>query len=205
MDLEQRILKYIFAQIGENERRDPRAVGRERPNRRSRSTESLDIRPRRGKEIVSERLGHKVFEINPEGERLLCDWALGEARDRCGLRQRVPAQEAPLLHLSPRPEDDELRSALSRARDHHRRAADQRVSRCSSRPCRSSASRSRAWATILTIFKYGCPPHGGFAIGLERLTQKILGLSNVKEASLFPARPPSREAVALRRAISPKR
>jgi nondiscriminating aspartyl-tRNA synthetase len=36
------------------------------------------------------------------------------------------------------------------------------------------------------IFKYGCPPHGGFAIGLERITQKILGLGNVKEASLFP-------------------
>ncbi len=38
----------------------------------------------------------------------------------------------------------------------------------------------------LSIFRYGCPPHGGFAIGLERLTQKILGLSNVKEATLFP-------------------
>ncbi|HUX14305.1 MAG TPA: amino acid--tRNA ligase-related protein, partial [Spirochaetia bacterium] len=38
----------------------------------------------------------------------------------------------------------------------------------------------------LQIFRYGCPPHGGFAIGLERLTQKILGLQNVKEASLFP-------------------
>ena len=38
----------------------------------------------------------------------------------------------------------------------------------------------------LQIFKYGCPPHGGFAIGLERLTQKILGLENVKQASLFP-------------------
>jgi nondiscriminating aspartyl-tRNA synthetase len=38
----------------------------------------------------------------------------------------------------------------------------------------------------IQIFKYGCPPHGGFAIGLERLTQKILGLANVKEASLFP-------------------
>ncbi|MDR2363479.1 MAG: aspartate--tRNA(Asn) ligase, partial [Spirochaetaceae bacterium] len=36
------------------------------------------------------------------------------------------------------------------------------------------------------VFKYGCPPHGGFAIGCERLTQKILGLTNVKEASLFP-------------------
>jgi aspartyl/asparaginyl-tRNA synthetase len=29
-------------------------------------------------------------------------------------------------------------------------------------------------------------PHGGLAIGLERLTQKVLGLSNVKEACLFP-------------------
>ncbi|MBU8914301.1 MAG: hypothetical protein KOO61_09790 [Spirochaetales bacterium] len=38
----------------------------------------------------------------------------------------------------------------------------------------------------VNIFKYGCPPHGGFAIGLERLTQQILGLANVKEASLFP-------------------
>jgi nondiscriminating aspartyl-tRNA synthetase len=37
-----------------------------------------------------------------------------------------------------------------------------------------------------TLLKYGCPPHGGFAIGCERLTQKILGLANVKEASLFP-------------------
>ena len=37
-----------------------------------------------------------------------------------------------------------------------------------------------------SIFKYGAPPHGGFAIGLERITQQILGLRNVKEASLFP-------------------
>ncbi len=38
----------------------------------------------------------------------------------------------------------------------------------------------------LQAFKYGLPPHGGFGLGLERLTQKIIGLSNVKEASLFP-------------------
>ncbi len=38
----------------------------------------------------------------------------------------------------------------------------------------------------LQAFKYGLPPHGGFGMGLERLTQKIVGLKNVKEASLFP-------------------
>ena len=35
-------------------------------------------------------------------------------------------------------------------------------------------------------FKYGMPPHGGFAIGLERLTMKILKLSNIREATLVP-------------------
>lgn len=38
----------------------------------------------------------------------------------------------------------------------------------------------------LQAFKYGMPAHGGFGMGLERLTQKLIGLKNVKEASLFP-------------------
>lgn len=38
----------------------------------------------------------------------------------------------------------------------------------------------------LDSFKYGMPPHGGFAIGLERLTMKILGLGNIREAALLP-------------------
>lgn len=38
----------------------------------------------------------------------------------------------------------------------------------------------------LQAFKYGLPPHGGFGMGLERLTQKIVGLANIKEATLFP-------------------
>ncbi len=38
----------------------------------------------------------------------------------------------------------------------------------------------------LQAFKYGLPPHGGFGMGLERLTEKLIGLDNVKEATLFP-------------------
>jgi len=38
----------------------------------------------------------------------------------------------------------------------------------------------------LQAFKYGLPMHGGFGMGLERLTQKIIGLNNIKEAALFP-------------------
>lgn len=38
----------------------------------------------------------------------------------------------------------------------------------------------------LEIHKYGMPPHGGLGIGLERLVMKLLGLANIREASLFP-------------------
>lgn len=38
----------------------------------------------------------------------------------------------------------------------------------------------------LEAFKYGLPPHGGFGLGVERLTQMLIGLGNVKEATLFP-------------------
>ena len=38
----------------------------------------------------------------------------------------------------------------------------------------------------LLMFELGMPPHGGFAIGLERLTAQILGLPNVRQATLYP-------------------
>ncbi|MBC7127661.1 MAG: aspartate--tRNA(Asn) ligase [Candidatus Methanosuratincola petrocarbonis] len=39
------------------------------------------------------------------------------------------------------------------------------------------------------FFRYGAPPHGGFNIGIERLTMQLLDLQNVQEAALFPRTP----------------
>lgn len=39
---------------------------------------------------------------------------------------------------------------------------------------------------LLMAMQAGMPTHGGFGMGLERLTEKMIGLNNVKEASLFP-------------------
>ncbi len=38
----------------------------------------------------------------------------------------------------------------------------------------------------LESFKYGMPPHGGCGIGIERILMQMLGLSNIREAILFP-------------------
>jgi nondiscriminating aspartyl-tRNA synthetase len=39
---------------------------------------------------------------------------------------------------------------------------------------------------LLMAMQAGMPPHGGFGMGLERVTEKFVGLQNIKEATLFP-------------------
>jgi nondiscriminating aspartyl-tRNA synthetase len=43
-----------------------------------------------------------------------------------------------------------------------------------------------AFASYLQAFKFGMPPHGGLGLGLERLTARLCGIANIKEATLFP-------------------
>jgi nondiscriminating aspartyl-tRNA synthetase len=38
----------------------------------------------------------------------------------------------------------------------------------------------------LQAFRYGMPPHGGFAIGLERWVARLTGAANIRETTLFP-------------------
>jgi len=44
----------------------------------------------------------------------------------------------------------------------------------------------RPYAGYLQVFEHGMPPHGGFAIGLERWTARLTGAANVREVTLFP-------------------
>jgi len=51
---------------------------------------------------------------------------------------------------------------------------------------RSRGIETAAFESHLKMFDFGMPPHGGLAIGLERLTCQVLGLKNVREATLYP-------------------
>ncbi len=42
------------------------------------------------------------------------------------------------------------------------------------------------FAYYLEPMKFGMPPHGGFAVGLERFVMQLAGLNNLREATLFP-------------------
>ncbi|MEV4121227.1 aspartate--tRNA(Asn) ligase [Micromonospora sp. NPDC049645] len=42
------------------------------------------------------------------------------------------------------------------------------------------------YAGYLDAFRHGMPPHGGFAIGLERFVARLVGAANVREVTAFP-------------------
>ncbi len=46
-------------------------------------------------------------------------------------------------------------------------------------------NKPKDFSYYLQAFEYGLPPEGGFAFGAERVVKQILGLENIREASLF--------------------
>ena len=42
------------------------------------------------------------------------------------------------------------------------------------------------FVSYLETFRYGMPPHGGFAIGMERLLMQLIGAPNLRQTTLFP-------------------
>ncbi|MFG1702000.1 aspartate--tRNA(Asn) ligase [Nonomuraea sp. M3C6] len=45
---------------------------------------------------------------------------------------------------------------------------------------------TEAYEGYLQAFRYGMPPHGGFALGLERWTARLTGAANIRQTTAFP-------------------
>jgi nondiscriminating aspartyl-tRNA synthetase len=51
---------------------------------------------------------------------------------------------------------------------------------------RARGESAEPYQSYLDVFRHGMPPHGGFAIGLERFLMRLIGATNVREVTLFP-------------------
>jgi len=51
---------------------------------------------------------------------------------------------------------------------------------------KSKKLKPESFKWYVDAFRYGAPVHSGWSIGLERMTQTMLGLDNIREGTLFP-------------------
>jgi nondiscriminating aspartyl-tRNA synthetase len=126
------------------------------------------------------------FEISPEVERLLCTWAGRERGIELVFVNQFPRRHRPFYTYPSSATHTMSFDALFRGLEITTGGRRQEQYQALLEVLPRFGLKAEDLKDYLMVFKYGCPPHGGFAIGCERLTQKVLGLSNVKEASLFP-------------------
>jgi len=127
-------------------------------------------------------------DLEPQHERFLCEYALREYDSDFIFITHFPTSKRPFYTM-----EDPENPGFSKCFDLLYRGVEissgnQRVHNYDVlvEKMKLKGLNPENFSFYLQAFKTGLPPHGGWGLGLERLTQKYLGLDNVKEASLFP-------------------
>ncbi len=127
-------------------------------------------------------------DLTPEHERTLGEWARGQHNSDYLFVTGYPMVKRP-FYTHPDPErPDYSRSFDLLFRGTELITGGQRLHRYEDYLAAAAARRydPAPFETYFECFKYGMPPHGGFAIGLERFLTQLLGLDNIRLATLFP-------------------
>jgi len=127
-------------------------------------------------------------DLNPEDEREICEIVKKETGSDFVFIYGYPTKKKP-FYVYPNPEDPEYNEGMDLL--------------CKGLEWLSGGRRINDFDQLmkhveewkmdptkiklfLDAFRYGVPPEGGFAFGAERMTMQILGLANIREASMFP-------------------
>lgn len=150
-----------------------------------------DIHFADAQELIFRRHGVDVRgepDLSPQDERWLGEWAQEEFESDFLFVTGYPMVKRP-FYTHPDPE----RPAFSNSFDLLFRGTElvtggQRLHRYDDYLAALQAARLpvEPFETYLEAFRYGMPPHGGFAIGLERLLMQLTGVPNIRLVTLFP-------------------
>ena len=143
------------------------------------------------KRMVSERYGRKIrdpFDLEPEEEQLISRLFAEEYGSEFVFVTHYPSKKRP-FYAADDPEDPRYTLSFDLLfRGLEVTTGGQRINDYAEQveKLRRKGMDPEDFAGYLMIHKYGTCPHGGLGLGLERLTSRLVGESNVREACLFP-------------------
>jgi nondiscriminating aspartyl-tRNA synthetase len=127
-------------------------------------------------------------DLAPAHERALSAWAMEEHGSEFLAVEGYPMRKRP-FYTHPQPDDPRWSNSFDLLfRGLELTTGGQRLHRYDDyRAALAAAGQSEEqYAGYLQAFRHGMPPHGGFAIGLERWVARLTGAENIREARLFP-------------------
>ena len=186
MDLEEGFINYLYEHLNKTCKKEPEMYKIELPQKVNIPRITLD----KAHEILLEKYNKKspLGNIDAEGEVLISKYVKEKYDCDFVFLTKYPVSKRPMYTMM----DDEdknltksfdlifdgLEITTGGQRIHDYEMLKENIIKFNLNP--------NDFDFYLETFKYGMPPHGGFAIGLERLTMKILKLSNIREAALVP-------------------
>ena len=183
------VIRNIFSDIEKNCQKELKMFGKTLPKL---SQKIPRLKMREAQEIIFQRTGkdnRKEPDLEPDDEKEICQFAKEKYNSELIFVTHYPTKKRP-FYTFPDPEDPEytlsfdllcrgLEIITGGQRIHEYEKLVKNIKKLFSH-------KIKDFEFYLQAFKYGMPPEGGFALGAERIVKQILGLGNVRQASLFP-------------------
>ncbi len=187
-DMAEYVVKFILREVEEKCPEELRMFSATIP---AASEKIPFVKLREAQQIIYERTGRDCRaekDPSPEDEREICRWSKEVRNSDLVFITHYPTKYRP-FYTYPDDENPEYNQGFDLiGRGTEWMTGGRRIS-----DYQTLLEHAKQWGVdpknvelYLQAFKYGMPPLGGFAFGAERITMHILGLTNIREASLFP-------------------
>lgn len=184
MELEEELLRYILKKLKEEGMKYLSLLNVALPKI---NNEIPKIEFNEAIKILKENYEKKDLEgdLDPEAEKLICKYAKEKLGSEFVFLTNYPRKKRPMYTMPKGEEGTHSFDLLFRGIEIT--TGGQRIHEYDMlvENMKYKGFNPDSYESYLKVFKYGMPKHGGLAIGLERITAKILGLDNVRETSLF--------------------
>lgn len=187
-DMAEYVIKFILEEVRSKCESELKMYGATIP---AVSEKIPTVKLREAQEIIFERTGRDCRaekDLAPEDEKEICRWAAEKHGSDLVFVSHFPTKTRP-FYTYPDDETPEFNQGF----DLIGRGVEWLTGGRRIHDYETLLSHAKEWGVnpdkinlYLQGFKYGMPPLGGFAFGAERITMHILGLANIREASLFP-------------------
>ncbi|MBB6632259.1 aspartate--tRNA(Asn) ligase [Clostridium algidicarnis] len=185
MEMEERLLKFMLNKLEEEGKIYLETLNVDMPKIENKIPK---IKFSEALEILEKEYNKTDLDgdLDPEGEKLICRYSKEKLGCDFIFLTHYPRRKRP-MYTMPYGED-ETRSFDLLFRGVEITTGGQRIHDYNMliKNIEYKGLTPENYENYTSLFKYGMPVHGGLAIGLERITAQLLGLQNVREASLIP-------------------